>query len=778
MMAALAVGCSAAQALDLDLIIPNPQQVAKVPGTCVVPGALGVSNEFQDPRLDAQLVRTFPGRKVVQGKFLSIKKTPMEKGDEASELKISPDSIEIRAAAPAGAFYALKTLEQLARDGAPLPCGTISDWPALSFRGIHLLAGWQVDYLNQIITEMAGLKFNKLVLEYDSLLPWKHGSADAYTVEESRALTKHAQENFIEFIPLIDSLGHMQPYLWPEENIPLREQPDKTADLCPQNPEGGKFVRELWDIALAPLPDKGFVHISGDETLQTMPCPKCQPYAEQRGELYRDYFSDLSTWMTSRGKRSLLWHDMLIKNPEALKDFPRDVVICYWDYTGTDGDLSNPYMKYNMEGKCDSRRQKLFESYWKPNARGLYDPFPYLKFFGDQGFKTIAASASVCSNNGDSWPCDLSPLGFFNNQRFALEAQRQSKTCLGLLDTTWFYPVPGIWFGIIPGGDFAWNPRPEKFHDYVRRFASGFLRRPDWTDKLIRLSELQEGKVTGEVPVLDGVAGEGASQMAQDYAKLLVFTIDYMRLVLSRRAADGFVFRAGIPGTPAPLDLSSSANCAIKEAFPPMSGSITAYTGNYDLHGLPFKLDDQHVVSLSSNTPNVAVQLPLNRKVSGLVFWDVGFNAWPDMVLAKMKVNYADGDSTSFDFIGGANLLDWRALRKIPKDRDSCVAAWRGRKETSEPITTWLTYWRNPHPENQITSIELSSLPSKHEKESRVVFLGVTAMEGQVLAPAAPLAQAEEIDKLKTWTKVNFPRWMKQAKIQNSDNILFTPFLQ
>ena len=212
-MVGLAFGCDAAQALDLDLLIPKPQQVAKVPGTCVVPGDLGVTNEFQDPRIEVQLNRTFPGRKIISGKFLSLRKVLMDKGDEASELTISSDGIEIRAGAPAGAFYALKTLEQLARDGTPLPCGTIRDWPALSFRGVHLLAGWQVDALKQVIIEMSGLKFNKLVLEYESMLPWKHGSADAYTIEESRSLAKLAHNfvAFLEYYPRFDFL-HIRPF--------------------------------------------------------------------------------------------------------------------------------------------------------------------------------------------------------------------------------------------------------------------------------------------------------------------------------------------------------------------------------------------------------------------------------------------------------------------------------------------------------------------------------------------------------------------------------------
>ena len=39
-----------------DILIPKPQQVVNVSGTCTVPETLGVSNEFQDLRLDALIV--------------------------------------------------------------------------------------------------------------------------------------------------------------------------------------------------------------------------------------------------------------------------------------------------------------------------------------------------------------------------------------------------------------------------------------------------------------------------------------------------------------------------------------------------------------------------------------------------------------------------------------------------------------------------------------------------------------------------------------------------
>ena len=133
----MALSFNMAASTVFELLLPQPHEVVPAAGECKLPDILGVSDEFKDARLARQLARHHP----TPGTFLTIKKAPMPKGDEAYVLKIAPTRIEVSAAAPAGAFHALKTLEQLARGGAPLPCGTIRDWPDLQFRGVHLTAG-------------------------------------------------------------------------------------------------------------------------------------------------------------------------------------------------------------------------------------------------------------------------------------------------------------------------------------------------------------------------------------------------------------------------------------------------------------------------------------------------------------------------------------------------------------------------------------------------------------------------------------------------------------
>ncbi len=768
-----------------DLLIPQPHEVVSSEGRCKLPAVLGFTDEFKDARLSLQIVRMSPGGKPAESGFLTIKKMAMSKGDEAYELKITPTGVEVSAAAPVGAFYALKTLEQLARGGAPLPCGTVRDWPDLKFRGIHLMTGWvyvpTIELLRQMVEEMADLKYNKLVIEYDEQFPLKNGAGDAYTVDELRGLVKLAQDNFIEVIPLIDSLGHMNPYLWPKENIPLREDPAVPREMCPQNPDALKFIKNIWTDVLGVHKESSYAHITGDEVFfaSVKPCPKCKPYADAgtRGQLYCRYYSDLSKWVRDQGKTPLMWGDMILKHPEALEGFPRDVVICDWNYAGPEeGVLRSPFMEYDPKGLCDESRKKLFSPYWNPEPNGGYNPFPYLKFFGDQGFKTLASS-SACT--GTIPPHRFSRIFFFNNQLYSIEAKRQEKSCLGLLNTIWTTcPVPGVWFGVAAGGEYAWNCRKEPFEDFVRRFSTGFLRRADWTGPLLQLADTHDYKGDA-IPSFEGDVGSGATPMAAEVGKLLKFSAEFCAFQKARRLHDEEVFRSNAAGKPEVIDLTNAATCALKDALPPKARGVVIPPGEHSYAGLPFKLDAEHVISLSAMAPK-SVTMPVGRKTNALVLWDMGYNAYPDKTLATMRIEYADKSEASFEFIGSKNILDWSGYAKTPKD-SSCVAAWRGHKDTSEDLVSWLTCWRNPRPDAEVASITLT--PAQTGVNSYFIVLGITALVGEQPVASAKTTSSqgdpdELLARLKQRASELYPLWMKKSYVDKSAQLLFSPFKQ
>ncbi|MEI6423314.1 MAG: hypothetical protein WCP55_13920, partial [Lentisphaerota bacterium] len=130
---------------------------------------------------------------------------------------------------------------------------------------------------------------------------------------------------------------------------------------------------------------------------------------------------------------------------------------------------------------------------------------------------------------------------------------------------------------------------------------------------------------------------------------------------------------------------------------------------------------------------------------------------------------YADGSQASFDFIGGNNIFDWTGAGREPKDKSVCVVAWRGNKDSSEDLVSWLTHWRNPRPEAELTSIELTAQPTG--KDSHFVVLGITALTGG--SPKEPPPPApDKLPELEARAKGLYQSWVKPNGVKGSVDFL------
>ena len=269
--------------------------------------------------------------------------------------------------------------------------------------------------------------------------------------------------------------------------------------------------------------------------------------------------------------------------------------------------------------------------------------------------------------------------------------------------------------------------------------------------------------------------GPGATPMAREVGKLLNFAGKYNAFIQARRASTEKTFRSNAAGTPEILDLGKVANHSIKDVLPPKARRLTTPSGNHSYAGIPFKLDGERVISLSSQKVET-VSLPLERKVTGLVFWDAAYNVSAGKPIATMKAIYADQSCVTFDFIGGGNIIDWTGYARTPKDKLSCVAAWRGRKDSSEPLVTWLAYWRNPSPDIVVTRIELSATP-RDDIDTRFVILGLTALSGGQGAPLAETVQPQDSSaELKQLAGELYGKWLlKQSYGKTAVEMLFAP---
>ena len=281
---------------------------------------------------------------------------------EGYRLKVAPTGVEIAAADEAGAFYARKTLEQLAEvvstNGIAVPCCEIRDWPKYRWRGMlidearHFLGKGAV---KRVLDLMAFHKMNVLhwhlvddqgwrleirrhpeLVEYGAARPcsvkmgacarWfppdkklsyerdteKYGPF-FYTQDDIREILAYAKDRHITVVPEIELPGHVRallaahPELSCKGDLPRIPRIDWSIEedvLCVGNDAALKLLEDVFDEVCELFPDTPYIHIGGDECprIRWKECPKCQ--ARIRTEGLKDE-SGLQAWITAHFVRYL-----------------------------------------------------------------------------------------------------------------------------------------------------------------------------------------------------------------------------------------------------------------------------------------------------------------------------------------------------------------------------------------------------------------------------------------------------------------------------------------
>lgn len=226
-------------------------------------------------------------------------------GSEGYRLTITPDSVEITAAAAAGHFYALQTLRQLlpppgcATNGAiALAAGEIVDYPRFAWRGAMLDVSrhfFGVPAVKRYLDLLALYKLNRLHLHLADDQGWRIeikswprlteiGGSSAvngegggfYTQEEYGELVAYAAERFITIVPEIDLPGHTNAALaaYAELNCDGVARPLYTgiavgfSSLCIDKEITYQFLDDVLG-ELAALTPGPYLHIGGDEAHST-----------------------------------------------------------------------------------------------------------------------------------------------------------------------------------------------------------------------------------------------------------------------------------------------------------------------------------------------------------------------------------------------------------------------------------------------------------------------------------------------------------------------------
>ncbi|OME77395.1 hypothetical protein BK120_26090 [Paenibacillus sp. FSL A5-0031] len=268
-------------------------------------------------------------------------------------LSVQETGVAIQYADLAGLSYALTTLKQIYNQcGAAIPYVKIEDVPDLKVRGLMLDIGRDkipsMHSLYKLIDLMADLKMNHLQLymegycfeykRYKSFFP----DETPLTAAEIQALDRYAAEQFIDFVPNQNCLGHMTQWLDKGRFNEMAECPDgfelgpgltfPASTLNVKDPKSLELVENMLN-ELLPNYSSPFVNINFDEPFELGKGKSREADTESNTcDLYLEFLNKVIQIVQKHGKKPLFWGDTILKHPEMITDLPKDCVVLDWMY--------------------------------------------------------------------------------------------------------------------------------------------------------------------------------------------------------------------------------------------------------------------------------------------------------------------------------------------------------------------------------------------------------------------------------------------------------------
>jgi hexosaminidase len=260
-------------------------------------------------------------------------------GEEGYALAVTPDSVAITAARPAGVFHGMQSLRQLLPYQAEqdmalsdtsswkVPAVSIVDAPRYAWRGAMLDVArhfFTVDEVKQYIDLLALYKLNRLHLHLSDDQGWRieiksrptltsmgsatqvgGGPGGFYTQADYADIVRYAADRFVTIVPEIDMPAHINSALvaFPQLSCGKRAAAEYTGTevgfsaLCPDKPESfalvDDVVREIASMTPGP-----YFHIGGDEVQALTP------------EQYAAFIEHVQGIVTKYGKTMVGWDEI------------------------------------------------------------------------------------------------------------------------------------------------------------------------------------------------------------------------------------------------------------------------------------------------------------------------------------------------------------------------------------------------------------------------------------------------------------------------------------
>ena len=251
---------------------------------------------------------------------------------QAYRLTIEPRKVTIEYEGAMGLEYARLTLAQLRQLHETMPCCIITDWPAYRYRG------WMDDQSRGPVPHKAYRQ-----KQWQTLHGLKYNFCNYYT---EHTLYQHefpdlAPAYLADCTPHPDEVINLQLFAHAEETlkIPFYEDlMDSRANFDPGNPKVYDFLRKRIKAAYRRIPNSPFFIINCDETEQ-LGTGRAKRLVDSKGadQVYVDFINRCYQLVKEAGNpRIAMWGDIVAKNPEMMRQLPKDMTYIMWAYEPID----------------------------------------------------------------------------------------------------------------------------------------------------------------------------------------------------------------------------------------------------------------------------------------------------------------------------------------------------------------------------------------------------------------------------------------------------------
>ncbi len=403
-------------------IIPRPQKIEVVEGnftcnkgTVLLEGTDVEKLTYSFNKLNATLLEQNIKAKITKDDNAEIKLTIINENElkdiptaflsESYILEINKTGISIKSPTYRGIFYGVNSLIQLIeRSSNNLPFCKIIDYPNMQIRGISDdISRGQVSTLEnfkKIIENIARYKMNTYMPYIEDVIelsgyPTIGINRGALTKEEIKELHKFAAENFIDIIPIFQTLGHYENILTQPEFLKYAEFPG-AASLDVSNPLIYPFLESMLKEVFDLFPSE-YINIGADESYD-VGLGNSKPLAEKSSlaEIHLQHYLKVFDICKKYNKKVMMYSDILLNHPEIIDRLPKDVIPVDWHY--------RPERDYKSTQKFDKAGLKYIVSptVWNfvTAFPANYNTFPNVKNITLSGIKNNSIGM-INSNWGD-----------------------------------------------------------------------------------------------------------------------------------------------------------------------------------------------------------------------------------------------------------------------------------------------------------------------------------------------------------------------------------------